>query len=222
MLYCEKCHVYVAGDRVHCPLCQAPLTGTPCPEREVFPQLPSQRQLHQLVFRSLLFGTIAASVICLAVNFMLPGSGAWSLFVLGGFASAWLLVMLALRLRHGIPKVILRLVMLGSLLAIVWDWATGSRGWAVGYAVPILCTAAMAALLILPKVLRMQLSDYMLYLVIDILFGILPAVFYAAGWLSTSLLPSVICVVTSVISLAAVLVFQGKEFKAELSRRMHL
>lgn len=222
MLYCEKCHVHVAGDRIHCPLCQAPLTGTPCPEKEVFPQMPSQRQVRQLVFRSMIFGTIAVSVICLAVNFMMPQSGAWSLFVLGGFASAWLLVMLALRLRHGIPKVILRLVILGSILALIWDWATGSQGWSVGYAIPILCTAAMLALMVVPKVLRMQLSDYMLYLLIDIVFGILPAVFYATGLLKTNRLPSVICVVTSIISLAAVLVFQGKEMKAELSRRMHL
>lgn len=222
MLYCEKCHVHVAGDRIHCPLCQAPLSGTPSPEKEVFPQIPSQRQVQQLVFRSMIFGTIVVSVICLSVNFMMPQTGIWSLFVLGGFASAWVLVVLALRLRHGIPKVILRLVILGSILALVWDRATGSQGWAVHYAIPILCTAAMLALMVVPKILHMQLSDYMLYLLIDILFGIVPAVFYAVGLLQESRLPSVICVATSAISLAAVLVFQGKELKSELSRRMHL
>lgn len=222
MQYCEKCGVHVAGGRTRCPLCQAPLTGTPCPEEEIFPRLPTQGKKHQLLFRSLLFATISVSVICLAVNFMIPSRIWWSGFVIGGLASAWLLAVLALRLRHGIPKVILRLVMLGSLLALVWDWSTGNRGWAVGYVIPILCTAAMVALMVLPRLLRMQLADYMLYLFIDILFGILPTITYATGLLRTSLIPSLVCVVTSLISMTAVLVFQGKELCSELSRRMHL
>ncbi len=222
MQYCEKCGVYVAGGRTRCPLCQAPLTGTPAPEEEIFPRLPSQSKTRQLVFRAMLFVTISVSLICLAVNFMVPSRIWWSGFVMGGLASAWVLAVLALRLRHGIPKVILRLVMLGSVLALMWDWGTGKRGWAVGYVIPILCTAAMVALMVLPRLLRMQLADYMLYLFIDILFGILPAISYATGLLHTSLIPSLVCVVTSLISMTAVLIFQGRELRSELSRRMHL
>lgn len=222
MLYCERCKVNVAGDRTHCPLCQGPLTGEPNPEEEVFPKLAQPGRGIGFYCRMLLFATIVVAVICLAVNFMMKSEIWWAGFVLGGLASAWLLAGIALRLRHGIPKVILRLVILGSVLALLWDWFTGARGWAVGYAVPILCTAAMLALNVLPRILHLQIEDYMLYLIIDSLFGILPAVAYKMGMVRTSLIPSVVCVVTSLISLAAVLVFQGKALQAELSRRMHV
>lgn len=222
MQYCDKCHVTIFGDWDRCPLCQAPLSGTPCPEEDVFPRLRTKRRITRLLMKLMLFTTVAAAIIALAVNFMLPGRAGWAWFVILGLASAWLLLAIALRVRRSIPKTILQLVMIGSVLALLWDWFTGARGWSVSYVLPILWTAAMAALLVLPRVLNLQLSDYMLYLVIDILFGILPALFYQLGWLHASAIPSLVCVATSGVSLAAVLIFQGRGLWAELTRRMHL
>ena len=80
----------------------------------------------------------------------------------------------------------------------------------------------MLALMILPRLLRLRLSDYLFYLAIDILFGSLPVVFYLTGLLGDTLAPSLICVCISALSLSAVLVFQGRELVGEISRRMHL
>lgn len=221
MQYCEKCGVNVAGSHMRCPLCQGTLAGERTEAEDVFPHLSDSGKSHGLFYRLLVFATVVTAVICVSINFLLPTRIWWSGFVVGGMVSAWLLVAVALRKRHNIPKTILRLVVWGSLLAAAWDQFTGAHGWAIGYVIPILCSGAMVALMVLARVLRMQITDYMFYLAMDILFGILPAVFYLAGFLHGTLIPSLVCVAVSVVSLAAVLVFQGRELRAEIGRRLH-
>ena len=222
MQFCEHCHVSVAGSHRRCPLCQGPLTGAPDPGEDVFPVLAEDRHRLRLFLRLGAFGTIAAALICLAVNFMFPTGVWWAGFVAAGLTSVWLLVIIALRKRHNIPKTILWLVVLGGLLGLFWDRCTGWHGWGFSYVIPILCSGAMLALMILPRLLRLRLSDYLFYLAIDILFGSLPVVFYLTGLLGDTLAPSLICVCISAHSLSAVLVFQGRELVGEISRCMHL
>ena len=66
----------------------------------------------------------------------------------------------------------------------------------------------------------MGVSDYLVYLVIDFLFAVLPVLFYFTGRLGTTLIPSLVCVCISLVSFTAVLVFQGRALAGELSRRM--
>jgi len=222
MQTCKHCGVAVTGSGRCCPLCQGTLAGTPSPEEDVFPVLTRSRQRLVLFLRICALATVAAAVICLAVNFMLPDDGWWSLFVVGGLGSVWLLGAIALCKRHNIPKTILWLVVLAGLLSLVWDHLTGGHGWAFRYVIPILCSGAMLTLLILPQILHMGVSDYLVYLVIDFLFAVLPVLFYFTGRLGTTLIPSLVCVCISLVSFTAVLVFQGRALAGELSRRMHI
>lgn len=221
MLVCEKCNVSVRGWRGTCPLCQGPLTGEGDEQNEVFPVIPEEKQPFLFWLRLAVFVSIAAAVICLAVNAMFPQSGSWSLFAVAGIACTWLTLWVALKKLANIPKSILWQVAVVSVLAVLWDFCTGRHGWAINYVLPSLYVAAMAAMAVIARVLKLCTQDYMIYLVIDALFGVVPILFYLFGWLTVAY-PSLICVAVSVISLAAFVVFQGENMRAELKRHLHL
>lgn len=222
MLYCPQCRLHLAGAPRRCPLCGGMLSGVGDPSAEVFPTLAAQRHRMRLFVRIVSFLSLAAALVCLLVNLLYPGNVWWAGYAVAGIGSGWLLMIFALRRRRNIPKTILWLTTLGGLLCVGWDWATGWRGWSVTWLIPILCTAAQLALILLPRLLRLRFSDYIFYLAADLFFSILPAIFYLTGLLRGSVLPSLICSCAGAISLAALAVFRSRELVGEFSRRMHL
>lgn len=227
MRHCDRCGVDVAGERTHCPLCQNELSPenreVPGAEEspEVFPRVPTVYGQFHFLFRILIFASVAVGVAAVAVNLLLPQSGAWSAFVVGGLACLWLSLALAVRKRKNIPKSMLYQVAFLSVVCVLWDVGVGWHGWSIDFVVPILCMAAMAAMGVLSKVLRWEVDDLLIYICIDAVFGIVPIIFYFAGWVGVPY-PSVICVAASVISLAALAVFRSGSIWAELKRRLHL
>lgn len=219
MKYCDKCKVSVRGSRTRCPLCQNELEGSPTPD--VFPDIPTIYKQFALFFKLLMFGAIAAAVICVAINLIVPTKTFWAAFAVLGIACLWLTVSLGIKKRHKIASNITWQVILISLLSIVWDAITGWHGWSIDYVLPIACGVAMLAMFILARVLKIPASEYIICLVSDIVFCIAPLILYLTGALTT-VLPSIICIALSVISLAALIVFEGHSMRLELARRLHL
>lgn len=223
MKYCVKCKLSVAGEPSQCPLCQGVLSerGEPDTRGEIFPVIPSVLRRHSLFFRILMMVSVAAAVICLIVNLILPQHGWWSLFVLAGLACGWISLTVAIHYRRNIPKSMLYQIVVVSALAWLWDYFTGWRGWSIDYVIPIMCVVAMLVLAVTARVFKLNLGSFIIYITIAALFGIVPVVFYARGML-TVVYPSLICVAGSVISLAALMIFEGENMRAELKRRLHL
>nr|WP_122013001.1 DUF6320 domain-containing protein [Maliibacterium massiliense] len=221
MKYCEKCNVHVSGGRVLCPLCQTPLKDDGGPVCEAFPAVRTIYRQYHLFFRILIFASILASVAAVLVNLLLPQSGAWSLFVVGGLLCVWLSLAVGVRKRRNIPKNMLYQVVVIGLLAVAWDGMTGWRGWSLDYVVPGLCVCAMATLAILAPIMHWHVQDLILYLLLLALFCVAPLVFWLAGLLRV-LYPTLICMACSVVSLAALVTFAGGSVFQELKRRLHL
>ncbi|WP_040198252.1 DUF6320 domain-containing protein [Candidatus Soleaferrea massiliensis] len=221
MKHCEKCGVDVAGARASCPLCQGALSGDSDDRPETFPYVPTIYKQHGMFLKILILCSVIISVTALAVNLMLPGSGWWSLFIVAGVGCVWISLAVAVRKRRNIPKNMLYQVVVLSALAVLWDLLTNWHGWSLDYVVPFLCIAAMTVLSVIAKVTRLHIEDLMIYFVIVALFGIVPIIFFFTGCLSV-IYPSIICVASSVISLGALLVFEGENMLLELKRRLHI
>ena len=218
MKQCRHCQVDVAGEREACPLCQSGLEGTGT--KEIFPEIPTiYRQFYSL-FRILLFISVSAAIVAVAVNLLLEETGAWSLFVVGGVGCLWLSLSFAIRKRKNIPKGMLYQVVLISIICIGWDLSNGWHRWSVDYVMPILCLSAMMALAVLSKVLDWRFENIMIYFLIDAIFGVVPIIFYFTKILTVPY-PSVICTVGSLISMIAIVIFKGDSIRAELKRRMN-
>ncbi|NLJ57966.1 MAG: hypothetical protein GX339_03870 [Tissierellia bacterium] len=220
MKYCNNCNVDIVGKRKLCPLCQGRLTGDKVQD-EVFPRISFAYKEHSTFLKITLLISIIIASISLAVNILLPQRGAWSLFILGGLGSVWASILTAINKRKNIPKNIVYQVMTISAIVLIWDILMGWKGWSINYVIPFVCAFAMISMATISKIRKLHIEDYILYVIIDGLFGIVPIIFIIFGFLDV-LYPSLICIVTSVISLSTIIIFEDKRLIAEIKRRLHL
>jgi hypothetical protein len=165
--------------------------------------------------------SIIIATLSVALNILLPGRGAWSLFVLGGLGSAWASLINLINKHKNIPKNIVYQVMTISVTVLLWDILTGWRGWSINYVIPLVCVAAMLSMALITKIRKLYIEDYILYIIIDGLFGVVPIIFIISGLLDV-LYPSIICISVSIISLSTIIIFEDKRLIAEIKRRLHV
>ncbi len=219
MYTCEKCGVRVIGSPPCCPLCQGPLTGEA--GEDVYPDIPFTGKPNRLLFRLLVLGTAAAAAGCGAALLCLPEYSAAALSALAGMASGWLMVGITIKKRDRPLKAVFWQVCATSLLALAWDYGTGWRGWSLDFVLPILYTCTVLAMAVIARVLRLRPSDYLVYLVLTILLGLVPLLLLLTGALRVKY-PAGICAAVSVAFLTALILFEGSALRDELLRRLHL
>ena len=168
-----------------------------------------------------LFVSVAACVLCLALNFLLTPHNWWSLFVLAGVGAGWLTVAQAIRKRSSFCKHVLYQVVTLALLAVIFDLMTGFLRWSFDYVIPALCAFAMIVIGITSIIRRQHITDYIIYMVLSSVFGIVPLLFLLPGW-TTVTWPTVLTAAAGIIYLAALLLFVGRDTWRELRRRLHL
>lgn len=219
MRWCEDCGVHVEGRWTRCPLCGHALVGEarPGPLPDVPLRFTWRRVLRVLFLTSL--GVIALSFLA-QLLFRPDGMGALREIWLG-IAATWLVVLMAISKRRNPAKSIVYLVVLVSGVCIYWDYLTGWSGWALDIALPVLCSASIIGLLITVRVVRIAVSDYVVYSGLTVLFGLAPLVFLALGWVEHRL-PSLICGMLSLAVVAALLMLRGGAVRHELAKRLHL
>ncbi len=221
MRNCEKCGVRVIGAQPCCPLCQAPLAGEGDGSGNVYPDIPFTGKPHQLLFRLLVLGTVIAVVACVSVLLCLPEQRVPALSGIAGLASGWLAVGIAVKKRAKPLNAAFWQVCVLSVLILAWDYGTGRQGWSLNYVLPALYTCTMLAMAVIARVLRLSPADCLLYLVLNILLGLVPLVLLLRGVLRV-VYPAVICAAVSVIFLTVLILFEGPALKDELLRRLHL
>lgn len=225
-MYCEKCKVTVrgggggggSGAEALCPLCQGRITGEGT--GEVFPVLNTEKPEGKLL-RLMFLIMLVASVVCITINVSMPSTGYWSLLVIAGFFSFDLSFYVLISKRKNIYKTILWEVAILSVIAVLWDISTGFRGWSTDFVIPITCTAAMAAMAVIAQITHLKIEDYIVYLIIDGVFGLISLLLILLD-VTNYRLPSLICIGSSVISFGALMIFEGPAMTSEIRRRLHL
>lgn len=220
MLYCQNCGFSLTGKPTRCPFCGGSLDGQP-QKTEAFPEIPKKQNPYRLFLLLLTAGMLFAGAVCLLINLLLPRSGHWSVFVLAGLLSGWIAVFIAVKKRGNLLKAVLWQVCAASLLVLAWDLCTGFRGWSVDFVLPILYTFAMFAISAAAGFLHLKPQDYLLYLVCDILLGMIPLILLVSGAIRV-IYPSAICVAAGIIFLVLLVLFKGNSLKEEIMRRLHL
>lgn len=220
MLECEYCKVEIEGEFQSCPLCNGILSGEST-VNSTFPLIPTIYQEYNKLIRIMIFISIVTSVVFVAINMIFLKIPRLSIIIIAALACMWMGLILIIRKKDNIPKTIMWLVALVTALAVIWDYSMGWMGWSINYVLPLVCTATMIIMAIAGKILKIGPKDYIVYILIDSLFGFIPIIFLAIGLLKVTF-PSIICVATSAISVSALLLFQGQNTKQELNKRMHL
>ena len=82
--------------------------------------------------------------------------------------------------------------------------------------------AILISMLIISRIYYRRASEYMIYFVMAAGYGLLmPLIFLLTG-LATVTVPSVISIGVSVITLAGLILFKGREFQEEMGKKFHL
>ena len=220
MQNCEKCKVFLKGNYSICPLCGGIIQEETKTENE-FPVIPTIYQEFNYFIRLMTLISIAAIVISFAVNLIFMKESRWSLLVAAGIVCMWLSLFLIIRKKSNIPKTILWQVVLLSVFSVLWDVSMGWRGWSIDYVIPSIIVIAIISMAIGAKLLKIGVRDLLIYLLMDGIFGFVPILFIVFGWLNV-LFPSVICVASCIISVSALILFEGENMKSELNKRMHI
>jgi hypothetical protein len=221
MQSCIHCNVNIKGEHTVCPLCASILEDKGNSKEEVFPHIPTIYQEFNLFIRILILVSIVGVVASFAINLIFTHESNWSIMVAAGVLCMWISLFFIIRKQSNIAKTILWQVGLISILSVIWDNSIGWIGWSIDYVIPTACLLVMIVMAVGAKILKIGVRDLIIYLLIDAIFGFVPAVFIIFGWVNV-LFPSVICVAASVISLSALILFEGDNMKAELNKRMHI
>lgn len=220
MKYCDHCKVNIKGNRKSCPLCDNTISGNGNESEELFPFIPESYQYY-LIFRIMIFISICIIALSLSINSMFPVNLNWPMLVIFGLLCVWISLALVIRQRHNIPKSITWQVSIIVIFAISWDFYMGYEGWSIEFVLPIAYVVAMIVMYVTAKVMNLGIRDFIIYLLLDGLFGIIPAIFLFLGIVHIKY-PSIICVTVSIISLSAVILFKGEDILEELKKRMHV
>ena len=139
----------------------------------------------------------------------------------GGVFCTWLLIMVGYRkrknpLKNGMWQLVI--VAFGSLL---WDVFTGWQGWSVDYVIPLAMLVNMLSMVIISAVGKMEVSEYLFYLIQAGTCGLIPSILLAAGAVSSPY-PSVICFGVSLLFLLGLVIFRWKDFIREMQKKFHV
>lgn len=221
MQYCSNCKVDIVGEKCHCPLCQGELSGVAEPKSEVYPNIKPPSKPSPLLIKLITFSAIVISVLSVMINMVLPDQSRWSLFVVAGAICAWITSIVTINKRRNVLKCIAQQELIVIPLAFFWDLFTGWRSWSITYVYPSVVVCVCIAMLTLAIILKYPPSDYIVYLVFNSVLGIIPIIFILTKIISNNY-ASLICVAFSIITLAAILIFEWRSFRQEASRKFHL
>lgn len=221
MQYCNRCKVSVSGNKKCCPLCQGTLTDDGEPARYAFPILKKEKHNRLFWLRLLTFIDICVIVICFTVNLIVTPDFLWAVPVLIGVSLFWGTAALAIKWRTNILKNITTQLVILTLLIIFVDWYVGFRGWSLAYVFPGACILAIVSTIFIMFLRDTPVSECLLFLSIQAVYGLIPAIFIACNWLSFPYI-AIGCVAASLIALAAILLFKGKDFIYEVRKSFHI
>ena len=221
---CPNCGCAIRGYKARCPLDNEPLQASADARsdeaRDVFPAIKQKTNRH-LLTKLFAFISFAAIIISIIIDYFLELPLNLPLMTLLGIISTWTSIGAVVTRQRQISKIVTWQVTILSILMLAWDWILGWQGWSLNYAIPIILLAAQATLYILARALHLESGDYMIYLLLCALLGLVPLIFLIFGWVTIQL-PSVICVGVSLLMIAGALIFQGSVIKHELTKRLHI
>ncbi len=221
MKWCGKCKVKIRGTQSYCPLCQNELSNLEEQSESLFPTSYRGNKEKHLAMKIITFMMILAGMLSVFINILYPTKIWWGLIVVIILLGARISLGFAIAKHRSILKYLFYQSLLLISIAIFVDLFTGKYGWSITYVLPIIFTLAMITMYLLSKILHLQPNEYMIYLLLDAAFGIIPIIFIVRNSVTTPI-PSFVCIMASIISVIALIIFEGNNMYSELKRRLHI
>ena len=227
---CQNCGLTFSGERVYCPLCKKRIIDEGTEDSsikedfDVFP-VTQKKQADFIFMKIVTFAALAAVIVAGMVDRMMVLSDrTWQpifFLVVIGVAGGYALLIVGQRKWKNIRKMVMYEVIIGMILCIAYDWYTGWKGWSVQIVLPLTVVGMNLLYFILGFVDRKHQTDYGIYFLLTIIATVLVVILVCVGVMHNTMLVTVTTGI-GVLLLIAKIIFQGKTFLSELSRRLHV
>ncbi len=222
MYFCESCKVRIRTNNDRCPLCQGRLSGSENEVTEPFPTVEKvKHEINPLILKIFTFAIIVAIVVSNIINYLVSPHLWWGGYVLAGGGVVWIVVIVALIKRRNVFKNLLWQFIIVNSALIIYDVSHKFNGWSLDFSVPISLMAVLAGMILTIFLQKLDSPDYMIYLLLTGIIGLVPGIFLFTGIVGIKL-PSAICGMVSLILIAALIIFQFKAVKIEINKKFHM
>lgn len=220
MIRCDKCGIHISGKREYCPLCGKKLSSLNEPEDfAIFPVIPVKKE-KRIFLRVATFISLAAMIIiCITDQFLLDRN--ISFFMCFGVACAYVILAVGYKKWKNVRKTVMYEGIIGIGICILWDWYLGWKGWSIAYVMPLAVAVLNVFYFVLGLADREHQTDYGIYFLITII-GTLAVILLMLTGAIANPKPALVTAGIGIILLLAEVIFFGRPFFAELSRRLHL
>ena len=212
MQYCRKCKVKIRGRKECCPLCQSQLQETEGNENPAFPTLEKRKISNITFLKVCTFIFIASEIIFGTINIMTNGVYSFIGPVMLGIFVAWIDVIATMYLRNNLIKVLTFEALVAIVVDYYVDLKTNFHGWSVQWMIPMTFIGLAIATIVIAKVQKLRLDEYILYIVFDFVISLFQIIFIKNG-MNTVPWPAVVSIMFYMILLAALVIFRFRDLK---------
>lgn len=219
---CRNCSVIVDENMEKCPLCHQTVNDKTPHNNKRYPSYHDKKgkSSSNLLLKLTLFLASLIISTCALINLFTDPHHLWVLYVAAPILYLLLLINNTIFSKsHLGTKTILQVVVISSLLFSI-DFLTGFQKWSVNFVVPFLIIAATLLITGIITNKKMRTSDYVGYIMMMIVLGIILILLYFIG-ISSSLWASAITFLYTMLTLIGMFIFSGKSCKNELIRKFH-
>ena len=212
MQYCRKCKVKIRGRKECCPLCQSQLQETEGNDNPAFPTLEKRKISNITFLKVCTFIFIASEIVFGTINITTNGVYSFIGPVMLGIFVAWIDVIATMYLRNNLIKVLTFEALVAIVVDYYVDMKTNFHGWSVQWMIPMTLIGLAIATIVIAKVQKLRLDEYILYIVLDFVISLFQIIFIKNG-MNTVPWPAVVSIMFYMILLAALVIFRFRDLK---------
>lgn len=224
MKFCKNCNLKIDGNQNTCLFCKGRLESI---NEEVSSSFPSKKATHyyiQLARKIVAFSLLALLAVSIMLEVYLFKDRAYWLLV--AFSSLYIFLVLCISTNLTLCAVgkIFNIAFFSSIecMGVFSFFDIGLKEICLTYVYPGIIIVAFIAMLLIYFINRgKNVHDQLIYIFLNILWGLTPIIFLATHLVFPTF-PSSICVAVSVLTAIGFLFFSIKESKEEMKRRFHV
>lgn len=214
MKKCASCNIDFNTNEELCPLCQNKLTGIN--KIKVFPT-NIRLKTNTIILKWLLFISIAISIIVTFIEVYTSHKIWYSLFVIGGLFTNYIIIHYILKYKEDILKLFGKYGVILITLSLIWYIATKNT-FITNFVIPIFCILELLFNVITFIVLRSNyLVKYLNLILLNILLVLVPMALIFFNCTTFDIL-SYISIIFALIVLVGLVIFYFDEIKLEMKK----
>lgn len=197
--------------------------GVSCEEeKNEFPGYKrEEKETGKKIFQIFSFLCIVIAVSSCMLNYILNKKISYAGFITAGCFCTWLVVTVGYKKRRNLLKNSMWQLVIVSIIAILWDYWTGFRGWSVDLLIPLASMVVLCSVPVIAKIRHLEQEEYLFYFVQISVYGLIPFLLLLFEIVKLPY-PSVICSGISFLSLIWIVIFRGKELIQEVHKKFRM